>query len=62
MKEYTLQCGMVVLADANSCLFCEHYDGLLYDSGGVYMTFCDIDKDTVIGASGECQCYTPTTP
>ena len=56
-KQYKLNMGFSVTADEHSCLFCDHCTDIFYDSGGIYLTICDIDKDIEEGATGDCTSF-----
>lgn len=50
--------GVKVLAPENSCLFCNHCTDIFWDyTHGIYMTYCDNEKDIKIGAKGECKYF-----
>ena len=53
-KLFQLVNGRKFMARKNGCLFCTHFDELLYDSHGIYAIFCDCSFDTDIGMSGQC--------
>ncbi len=54
-RVFTLENGWKVHAPENCCLFCDHCTDIFYDSGGIYMTWCDIGKAAYTGLRGECE-------
>ena len=57
---FTLKCGMHFTVPATCCLFCKHCSDIFYDSGGIYMTYCEKDKDIVKGSKGKCKAFKKT--
>lgn len=56
-RVYTMEIGWKIYAPEKCCLFCDHCTDIFYDSGGIYATWCDIDKDTYVGSLGECEYF-----
>lgn len=38
-----------------SCVFCKSCTDIWYDYCGIYMAFCEINKNTEIGLNGKCK-------
>ena len=55
----TYDCGgRRYFCDDRCCLFCSHCTDVFYDyTNGIYLLFCNIEKDTERGWEGKCDFF-----
>lgn len=55
-KPYDLpEAGFGQMMPGKSCVFCKYCTDIWYDLHGIYMSFCEINKNTEIGLNGKCK-------